>query len=175
MSATGVDYHGYILSPAWRLKRAARLKRDGGRCVVCGDRAANVHHLTYERLGDEDVRRDLVSVCRRCHGLLDAIEKAERRERRGAQPSKEGSMDRPGVFRGWLDWRVLVLLVVVTVLLLALVVVEGAGAAPAAAPQAAPTMAQRLPTRWRLARPYQSGAVRGSISYPNRAPAPRGR
>jgi len=157
------DYSAYIRSPAWRLKRAARLERDGGRCVVCGERAVNVHHISYENLGAENVQRDLVSVCRACHLRLDAIEKAERRERRSSQ--QEGNMNKPGVVRGWLDWRVLVLLAVITAALLLFVAVEGAGAAPL---DSTPRIAQRVPRGWRYTVQPTTRTARLHMSIPGR-------
>lgn len=77
-----MTYAQYMASPAWRAVRAQRLALDGGRCVVCGGAAVNVHHLTYANFGHEDIRRDLVSVCRRCHTHFDAVEQAARRARR---------------------------------------------------------------------------------------------
>lgn len=40
-----------------------------------------VHHLTYERLGNEK-DGDLVVVCKRCHGILDNIRANESEQRR---------------------------------------------------------------------------------------------
>ena len=173
------SYASYIGSPAWRTKRRERLALDKGRCVVCGARAVNVHHLTYRNLGNEDARRELVSVCRVCHKLMDAIERAERLERRSTK--QEGKMGKPGVFRGWLDWRVLVVLALVTALLLALVMVDGVGA-QARTPGAfsgGPRMgqaAQRLPSGWRQVNPPDRRGANGDYSPAGRTGrAARGR
>jgi len=146
------SYSAYIRSPAWRTKRRERLALDKGRCVVCGARAVNVHHITYERLGDENVRRDLVSVCRACHTRLDAIERAERLERRS---TKGGRMGKPGVFRGWLERRALVLvaLAVLLALLLAMAAVQAAQARTPGAFSGRAEVTQRVPRNWRYAVP----------------------
>lgn len=60
------EYDRYIHSAAWRRKADARLEIDGHICQVCGGEASDVHHLTYDRFGNEDMN-DLVSLCRRCH------------------------------------------------------------------------------------------------------------
>ena len=60
------EYDRYIHSAAWRRKADARLKMDGHVCQVCGGAATDVHHLTYDRFGNEEMG-DLVSLCRRCH------------------------------------------------------------------------------------------------------------
>ena len=60
----------YLQSEAWKKIRALRLKIDGYRCAKCGT-AKNlaVHHVTYERLGHEDID-DLLTLCSDCHMTL---------------------------------------------------------------------------------------------------------
>ena len=70
-----MNYHQYILSPQWQAKRAERFAIDDGKCVVCKQPATEVHHLTYEQLGNEDVLHTLVSVCAYCHRLFDDVER----------------------------------------------------------------------------------------------------
>ncbi len=62
------DYDDYMQSKAWDKKRRQRLKLDGYTCQECGatDAPLDVHHLTYERFGREDMD-DLKSLCRQCH------------------------------------------------------------------------------------------------------------
>lgn len=63
-------------SEAWKEKCEQRRRFDGYRCCVCGRPALlcreglQVHHLTYERLGNEDVAHDIVSLCGKCHKKL---------------------------------------------------------------------------------------------------------
>ena len=59
-------YDGYIHSGEWRRKADARLEIDRHKCQVCGGEATDVHHLTYDRFGRENMD-DLVSLCRKCH------------------------------------------------------------------------------------------------------------
>lgn len=61
-----MDYEKYIRSSQWRKKADERMALDGGKCCVCGKAATEVHHLTYVRLGNENME-DLVSLCHRCH------------------------------------------------------------------------------------------------------------
>ena len=65
------EYEAYIKSPAWADKRRERWKIDNKRCVMCGrpvsDREWECHHITYKRLGREDVLRDICTLCRDCH------------------------------------------------------------------------------------------------------------
>lgn len=66
------EYERYIHSPSWRIKADARLAMDNHICQVCGNAASDVHHLTYDRIGHEDIR-DLVSLCRECHEKAEEI------------------------------------------------------------------------------------------------------
>lgn len=65
-------YDKYIHSAAWREKADQRLNADGHICCVCGKEATDVHHLTYDRFGHEDMS-DLVSLCRRCHHKAEEL------------------------------------------------------------------------------------------------------
>ena len=59
---------GYYKSDEWKLKRLNRLRIDGFRCVNCGSPVGlEVHHLDYGRVGGEDVKGDLRTLCGRCH------------------------------------------------------------------------------------------------------------
>lgn len=63
-------YSGYIQSSHWKDIRRQRLAMDGFQCSICGTaKNLEVHHLTYERLGHEDLD-DLVSLCKRCHAKV---------------------------------------------------------------------------------------------------------
>lgn len=73
-----VNYHDYIHSKAWENKVAERMKIDKGTCQMCGSRGSPInplecHHLTYKRLGDEDVWTDCVIVCDCCHQLITRL------------------------------------------------------------------------------------------------------
>ena len=66
------EYERYIHSPDWRRKADERLELDGHCCQVCGKAASDVHHLTYDRFGHEDMG-DLVSLCRKCHEKAEEL------------------------------------------------------------------------------------------------------
>lgn len=60
-------YTYYLNSIHWRHLRKRILIRDGFRCHDCqGHDQLNVHHLTYDRLGNE-LDEDLITLCRSCH------------------------------------------------------------------------------------------------------------
>lgn len=63
-------YNAYLLTPAWRAKRAAVLARANGTCEGCAQRlATQVHHTTYAHVGNE-LLFELVAVCDTCHHIL---------------------------------------------------------------------------------------------------------
>lgn len=64
-----VDY----TSPQWRSIRQQRLEYDHHLCVFCKSPAKEVHHVTYERRGEEDIL-DLRSLCSLCHDACTLIE-----------------------------------------------------------------------------------------------------
>ena len=65
-------YDRYIHSAGWRRKAGQRLEMDGRVCQVCGREATEVHHLTYDRFGNEEMS-DLVSLCRKCHNKAEEL------------------------------------------------------------------------------------------------------
>ncbi len=64
------EYRAYLQSPEWRALRVQVFDRCEGICEVCEDSPAmEVHHLTYARIGKEELR-DLLGVCELCHELI---------------------------------------------------------------------------------------------------------
>jgi restriction endonuclease Mrr len=68
-----MPYRRYLRSPEWRRTRAAALLRAGNACAldVRHTDKLEVHHRTYERLGEE-LASDVVVLCRTCHRLHHA-------------------------------------------------------------------------------------------------------
>lgn len=67
MTDTKINYDEYIRSNAWKSRRQQIIARCGGICEGCRkEKMVHVHHLTYERLGDE-LLTDLEGVCFPCH------------------------------------------------------------------------------------------------------------
>lgn len=58
----------YLNSPHWRSRRLVALQKADWTCAGCGlrSRRLDVHHLTYERIGQE-LDEDLEVNCRACH------------------------------------------------------------------------------------------------------------
>lgn len=70
-----LEYIAYINSEDWERKKRERMELDDYRCVCCGRHIAHcktmqVHHISYQRLGHEDARTDLCTVCGSCHKKL---------------------------------------------------------------------------------------------------------
>lgn len=64
-------YSDYLKSDHWQECRNKRLKIDFYQCFFCGCKDnLNVHHLTYENKGNEDVQNDLVTLCKSCHSKI---------------------------------------------------------------------------------------------------------
>jgi hypothetical protein len=71
-------YGMYLLSNTWRFKRNRRLEMDGERCqspLCFRVDSLEVHHTTYENIGDEDVEKDLVTLCERCHAEVHGLKR----------------------------------------------------------------------------------------------------
>ncbi|MBU2395662.1 MAG: HNH endonuclease [Gammaproteobacteria bacterium] len=61
-------YQKYLRTDHWKRKRQESFDYYGNSCVLCGEESnINVHHRNYDHLGKEDVRRDLIVLCRECH------------------------------------------------------------------------------------------------------------
>lgn len=69
-----MPYEEYLQTPEWLALRKLVKHRANHRCEHCGatDSEWNVHHLTYERRGFEDLS-DLVLLCRKCHEIAHGI------------------------------------------------------------------------------------------------------
>lgn len=67
------EYMEYLKTDVWKEKARQRLEIDKNRCQCCGsggtpNNPLNVHHFGYKMgLGNEDVYKDLVVLCRSCH------------------------------------------------------------------------------------------------------------
>lgn len=65
-------YHEYLLSEEWQETRRRALERALFRCQSCDRRdGLQVHHRTYERVGEESAD-DLLVLCEVCHARVHA-------------------------------------------------------------------------------------------------------
>lgn len=59
-------YDEYLQSDEWKAISASVIERDG-KCLTCGRKASLVvHHVTYARVGHEELD-DLITLCFKCH------------------------------------------------------------------------------------------------------------
>ena len=71
--AREIEYASYLRTRHWRTLRVKALQKWEGRCERCGTaKATEVHHRTYDRLGEETLS-DLEPLCGDCHGLEHGI------------------------------------------------------------------------------------------------------
>lgn len=75
------NYTAYLHTDAWSERRRLCLVRDNFQCQAklpcCTGRAVDVHHLTYDHVGNEPLF-ELVSVCRACHDEITEFDRAQR-------------------------------------------------------------------------------------------------
>lgn len=75
-----MPYWEYIKTAHWQAIRAQAVERDGNRCRVCNSPDnLNVHHRSYERLGQE-LPDDLTTLCQSCHEMFHTNGKLKRPE-----------------------------------------------------------------------------------------------
>lgn len=75
----------YERTSYWRDKREAVRRRANGKCESCkkpveNDSQLDVHHLTYDRIGNENLE-DLLALCYECHRNAD-MERGDRTQER---------------------------------------------------------------------------------------------
>lgn len=74
------QYHEYLLSKTWKEIRRKVFKYHGKNCKSCdGNIGIDVHHRTYERVGgNENIKDDLIPLCRKCHDNVHQIVKVKK-------------------------------------------------------------------------------------------------
>lgn len=61
-------YREFLKSPEWWAIRAGALERSGNQCFGCeSTQNLHVHHVSYKRVGGNEVPDDLMVLCRSCH------------------------------------------------------------------------------------------------------------
>jgi hypothetical protein len=68
----------FYRSEYWKLVKEAVLISKGFKCFRCSGNANQVHHLNYDRVGEDHLYPEtLAAVCRSCHGLVEYARNAE--------------------------------------------------------------------------------------------------
>jgi hypothetical protein len=75
----------YMRTSKWKKRRKAKLDQTRGQCERCSSWTGrkDVHHKTYERLGNERLD-DLIVLCTHCHEVEDERRAAEAKQRSAA-------------------------------------------------------------------------------------------
>jgi 5-methylcytosine-specific restriction endonuclease McrA len=55
--------------------KLALWERCRGRCEYCGKRAVDAHHIKYRSHGGNNLLKNLIALCRRCHENIDILKK----------------------------------------------------------------------------------------------------
>lgn len=97
MTQKDKEYLEYLKTDTWKRKANQRMQIDGYRCQGCktcgsAENRLEVHHLSYERLGNENPYTDLVTVCHICHKNLHKI-----MERVTNKDGRRGWLDNPRI------------------------------------------------------------------------------
>lgn len=92
LAARGFEsYNAFLQSPTWkRIVREYNASDRPKRCI-CGSYVVEIHHLTYERVGGDELVDDLRALCTPCHRMLHVL---ERRDGIGLDPSVLTDPDR---------------------------------------------------------------------------------
>lgn len=70
MQLKRLPYQEYLQTEHWQQKRKFALNRANNRCMICySNGLLNVHHRTYERIGEE-MPSDVIALCEKCHGIF---------------------------------------------------------------------------------------------------------
>jgi hypothetical protein len=68
------NYREYLRSPHWKAKRLEYAGSEQPQDCMCGEtEGLQLHHLTYERIGAEEVT-DLTPLCATCHAMVHTLE-----------------------------------------------------------------------------------------------------
>ena len=78
-----MPYPEYLLTTHWQWTRYRKLAQAGYRCERChGTAMLEVHHKTYERIGQERMD-DLTVLCDRCHRMIHGLPIEKRADGKG--------------------------------------------------------------------------------------------
>lgn len=79
-------YSQYIASSEWAARRDLRKEIDGHRCQTCCHDGSTwrleVHHKHYESFTNEDVEKDLITLCSQCHEAITDVIRSRRNDGR---------------------------------------------------------------------------------------------
>ncbi len=77
------EYIEYLKSDDWQERRKEMMDEAGWECSECGEKAKELHHLSYDNLGFEMLWVDVVPLCSKCHKEVHGKEEEDYGEYRG--------------------------------------------------------------------------------------------
>lgn len=83
LSIKQIQHREYLQSPLWRSIRKNAIIHYGEVCGKCGEYGTDVHHLTYERVGGDELIEDLQVLCRDCHEAVHAVDRKSKIHKNG--------------------------------------------------------------------------------------------
>jgi hypothetical protein len=103
-------YREYLKSDEWQQIRARVLGRDGGRCLACGERASQVHHMKYNEATMRGATLiHLISICGDCHQdihFLDGVKMSADVVHRRLSTLRFSNFENcPLLLDGHIDWE----------------------------------------------------------------------
>ena len=79
-------YKAYLRSPLWKAIRRLVYARKGSRCVLCGQRAQQIHHRWYDRQTLVGAAITwLEPVCLKCHEFIEVKPNGRKRAARSVE------------------------------------------------------------------------------------------
>ena len=79
---------------AWAKARRTALRRDAGRCLLCGGPGVEVHHKVPYSITADDEPKNLASLCASCHLKIHNIIRAAKENK---NPYRPVASDEPGI------------------------------------------------------------------------------
>lgn len=74
MNQKKTDYFKYLKSKNWNNKRTEAYRLYGYKCQRCNvNKNLHVHHKTYARFKNENIKTDLAILCDHCHNLYHSL------------------------------------------------------------------------------------------------------
>lgn len=72
-------YESYLKSEHWQnIKVECLISKQFEKCKICGKKRIQIHHLHYRNKFNEDIFKDLVPLCGKCHKMVHDKLKAEK-------------------------------------------------------------------------------------------------
>lgn len=69
------DYRAYLNSPVWRGVKRRYVESGAPAVCLCGADEVQFHHMTYARVGGDELVGDLQPLCVKCHATVHELER----------------------------------------------------------------------------------------------------